>query len=668
MKFHVLTLTPAIILAAISIGYSFSGVELLYPEDPSAWKAGTAPFAEEGTHTHTHTHTHRNEHQRERRRGEESTSEQDDGEKPRKFFRYDEAGPKPIPGTARSHALPNAVPITNIIPREEAENKLYHARQRTNTSEPLSIIRPEPLMWKKAVREIEKSDPEKFFMLGRYNWNHTYHDDYRTLYLYNPAVLPLHNTITMPPQGENGGDEYEDGHGHGDYDPDLLSAGDLQELTGGDPRVRYVAVYRAYLGCNCFGRAKEDRHLMKVGEQISYLAVALLDEALDVIEGTDVLIDLNAGPSRLKYFRQDVEDCRIFLIKGEIYLVCNEAMKRVRIRRKQWSDQYIRHPTTPPPNYGTKKKIPMPYIFPNIHGNGLEVTLLSQSRIYGGKNMNVFRAPADSTTTLSSFSSHNTTPRTEYDYYLQIFPSPHRYGKLVIYDGPENENKISTRINDEWKNVTVPQGKLPQPTFDTPDAGHNISRCVDAPNTKNCSDPVDFPFFEVRQDHGTACCVKVILPLPVSSPDEGDRNGSRVGREVMVGITHQKLSPRNNFWLLDVHERYKDFGVDRFVSRFVAYNTHPPFETVARSGWFCLGFAEDAESNGKFGSTLAGKNLDARLDLFNQTYDCPIIHFASGFSETVGNSSRAIISYGINDCHPRMFFVEKDEIVRLLTQ
>jgi len=100
----------------------------------------------------------------------------------------------------------------------------------------------------------------------------------------------------------------------------------------------------------------------------------------------------------------------------------------------------------------------------------------------------------------------------------------------------------------------------------------------------------------------------------------------------------------------------------------VAYNPLPPFETVARSGWFCLGFADAAESNGRSGNSLAGKNLNARLDLFNQTYDCPIIHFASGFSEVVGNSSRAIISYGVNDCHPRMFFVDKDEIVRLLTQ
>ena len=64
-------------------------------------------------------------------------------------------------------------------------------------------------------------------------------------------------------------------------------------------------------------------------------------------------------------------------------------------------------------------------------------------------------------------------------------------------------------------------------------------------------------------------------------------------------------------------------------------------------------------------ATLLGAN--AHLELFNKTYDCPFIHFVSGFSEVVGNKSRAIIAYGVNDCHPRMFFVEKNEIVKLLT-
>jgi len=170
----------------------------------------------------------------------------------------------------------------------------------------------------------------------------------------------------------------------------------------------------------------------------------------------------------------------------------------------------------------------------------------------------------------------------------------------------------------------------------------------------------------------------------------------------MVGISHQKLSLKDRFWLKDTKNRYVGFGIDRFVSRFVAYETIFPFRIVAISGWFCLGFASQINEgpqqqqqqkrrndnnnhndnhydNTK--STFAGLlkntnnnnnntttiNINTQLDLFNVTYNCPIIHFISGFSEVVGNSSQAIIGYGINDCHPRMFKIEKQEIRQLLT-
>ena len=222
----------------------------------------------------------------------------------RRIFKYDEAGPKPIPGTARSHALPNAVPVTRTIPRQYAEDKQYHMSQRKNTSQPISIL----------PKAKHSGLPER--LLGEYNWNHSYATDYRTLYLYNPSILPLHNTCKDCEKAA---------------DPDNLSAEDLHQLTGGDPTVRYVAIYRAYTGCNCFG-PDPDREIMKAGEQLSYLAVALLDEHLDVVPGTDTLVDLNAGPRRTKYWRQPLEDCRIFALRGGIYLLCNEEMKRIKIR------------------------------------------------------------------------------------------------------------------------------------------------------------------------------------------------------------------------------------------------------------------------------------------------------------------------------------------------
>jgi len=74
-----------------------------------------------------------------------------------------------------------------------------------------------------------------------------------------------------------------------------------------------------------------------------------------------------------------------------------------------------------------------------------------------------------------------------------------------------------------------------------------------------------------------------------------------------------------------------------------------PFDIVARSGWFCLGF-----DNG-------GANTQYTLNLFGE-YACPAIHFPSTFAEVVGNPDRAIIGYGINDCTHNPIVIEKEEI------
>ena len=570
----------------------------------------------------------------------------------RLFFKYDTAGPKPIPGSARSHALSNAVPPTNTIPVEHAENKSYHISQRTNTSLPLSMKRmPE---WGK---------------FGRFDWNHTYHNDFRTLYLYNPSIIPLHNTIS-----HNSKNILTDKN-HYFEDPDALSEADLLALTGGDPSVRYVSTFRAYLGCNCFGRDKTDRTLMTAGEQISYLAIALLDERLDVVEGTDVLIDLNAGPGRGVYERQFVEDCRIFLIKGGTYLLCNEEMRRIQITRtpKKKNKKTSQSRTFPPPGYGTKRGIQPPYEYPNVHGDGLNITLLAHhGKIAGGKNFNIFRTIRQDTESNNAIKSTTEgSSKRIHEHLIQVFPNPHKYRKIYFPDATNPENKmmgptfkdpVSYQRSEE---EIAPQVRdPPKASFDTPDTLHNITTCPPK-DEKNCTAPLEVSFFEAENDHGTACCVVVFLPQ-----DEGEKNGDGNhgrGKEVMVGISHKKLSPRDNFWLRDIHRRYDHFGIDRFVSRFVAYDIDYPFDVVALSGWFCLGFANDpVELSHPHKSTLAGKNTNFRLDLFDDVYDCPVIHFASGFSEVVGNSSRAIIGYGVNDCHPRMFEVEKDEIVRML--
>lgn len=524
----------------------------------------------------------------------------DNVQRQRLFLRYDEAGIQPLPGTARSHRLPHAVPPSRTVPRHLGSNRTYMLSQRTNTSTP-SILRP-------------------LKILGTYNPEHDYATDFRPLYLYNPSVLPLHNTIENTPTGE--------------VDPDWLSPNDLQQLTGGDPLVRYVALFRAYLGNNCFG-ADPLRQMMTAGEQISYLAVALLDESLNVIPNTDVLIDVNAGPGYGKYRRQFREDCRIFLLRGSIYWVCNEGMHQVKIVRSNTT-------VVPEPNDTSR----LPYTYPNIYGNGLQITLMGYHvKLAGGKNFQLFRSPASKT--------GGDIDTGTYDYYVQTYPVPHKYKRLNILDSTKTSIVHPKRLplfpkssnQDPSSESTMP---VPPNAFDTPDVHHTVVHKIDCnTDTENATCTKEIAFFP-HQDHGSACCVEMELQ----------------GKGVIVGISHAKFNPQKKYWKLDTLHRYDSFAKGQYVSRFLAYTVDPPFDIVAASGWFCLGFANPEESVN--GNSLAGLNTEARLDLFNETYSCPIIHFVSGFSEYVGDPTKAIIAYGVNDCHPRMMVVKKSDIEKRL--
>jgi hypothetical protein len=49
-----------------------------------------------------------------------------------------------------------------------------------------------------------------------------------------------------------------------------------------------------------------------------------------------------------------------------------------------------------------------------------------------------------------------------------------------------------------------------------------------------------------------------------------------------------------------------------------------------------------------------------------QAEECPQITSISGITETAHDSSKVILSYGINDCVSRFVEIDKSEIVRLL--
>lgn len=552
----------------------------------------------------------------------------------RRFMTFDEAAPRVL--LARSHALPDAVPRHRVIPMEYAHDEQYHILKRTNTST-LSIIGE-----RGQKRPYYSSSDNIPYNSGNYNWEqHRYQHDHRALYLYNPSIVPLQQPDTDPLTI-------------------IFSHKDYEDITGGDVQVQYLATFRANIGGNCFGSDK--RKVMQTGEQISYLAVALLDGNLNLIPHSDVLIDINAGPSFGKYYMQFQEDCKAVVLWGKLYFLCNETLFRVHIRRRVNTTNVSTNDTMEN-NFHTGSDRQIPYRYPNIYGNGLDITLLKyQRKIAGGKNFNVFRVPAAATNeSLSSL--HSKDRQHSFDYYLQVYPLPHRYHRLIAPTTTTGPNDPDGTIHKEPEQTSP--GKLPPPSFDGPDTPNVITTCPE--NEKvgsrwitNCTNPITSPFFG-DLDHGTACCITLSLP---------NHHGT-----VLMGISHTKTSGiRNPWWTRDIYNRYTQnnitIGHRQYLSRLVAYQSTPPFDVVARSGWFCLGFAVTStkvtSESGR--NTLAGQNSQYQLDLFRTThsYNCPMIHFASGLSEYVNDPTKAIIAYGVADCYPRMIVVEKSDLVSRL--
>jgi hypothetical protein len=151
--------------------------------------------------------------------------------------------------------------------------------------------------------------------------------------------------------------------------------------------------------------------------------------------------------------------------------------------------------------------------------------------------------------------------------------------------------------------------------------------------------PVDsslrLPGYGMSRDRGSACCVSLEQEYYV-----GKYNYSHV----YVGISHSKAE-----------QHVEDQGYI-FMSRLYAFVPHHPFEVIAVSSHFCFGHSE-ADTPEPFAS-LTKNNLHLR----GRIYACPTVHFVSGIVEKVGDPSRVIVSYGINDCISRFVELEKTDI------
>ena len=106
------------------------------------------------------------------------------------------------------------------------------------------------------------------------------------------------------------------------------------------------------------------------------------------------------------------------------------------------------------------------------------------------------------------------------------------------------------------------------------------------------------------------------------------------------------------------------------VSLFYAFDTYPPFQLRARSGYFCLGFVpESYDGTNPEGGRPNPHNVLTRNRVLKQhgvEFNCPQMSFISSFTQKANGDNSVLIGYGLNDCTGRIVEVAKDDVVKLL--
>ena len=145
------------------------------------------------------------------------------------------------------------------------------------------------------------------------------------------------------------------------------------------------------------------------------------------------------------------------------------------------------------------------------------------------------------------------------------------------------------------------------------------------------------------EERGSACCVSL------TGPD---------GEDLMLGISHSKTKVQGKKSRTPLKSGWE---ANEFFSSFYVMKREAPYNVVARSGRFCLGFGSEEEQRT---NPFVLSNMKPLV--IGETYNCPKIHFVSGMVEKANDPSRVIIAYGVNDCTGRFVEVSKASIYDML--
>lgn len=446
------------------------------------------------------------------------------------------------------------------------------------------------------------------------------------------------------------------------------------------PTAVYLASFRVGGEQNCFPWHGIKEHWDSAQyaklSQTNHLGLALLDEQLDMIPGTDFVVDLQT-PLLGKYKFSNkkalsVIDFRLYVLHETIYLNINgppvfivpidlyfasndddnnnddgSHIKPRLLSNFTMSELWENH------KRGSQKDhILLDNLYDHGHGKKPKIQLVLQdipsvlsSVEENGKNYAMF--VVNKTTVLAELNIAN--PRTLRA--INLTASPERLARCEIYH-------LKSKGHFGCANATQAKKDEPiQKTISTGIQRRRVHRVITLTDDDHDPPPPSFatldelwfasPVFD-RFSHGGACCVSL----------------SYQEKDLIVGVGHHKVAYRTWMSQPEKSEQRLQQPSHQYASFFYAFDARHPLQLVAQSGMFCMPFASDQETNevNAYNSLAEWDQLRFR----GQTFDCPKISFVSDLNEHATNPNWAIVSYGINDCTSRMVVIDKSHIARLL--
>ena len=338
------------------------------------------------------------------------------------------------------------------------------------------------------------------------------------------------------------------------------------------------------------------------------------------IRNNDILYDTIVDLKAINGFSNNAQDYRLFVLQKQLYISSVDAITPI------W---FTTSTSNAPPNHSRKDTILIPTVFskdtdqPQFQLNAWVRRSVScvnchRKRAFCGKNFNYF---------VDDASTNNTS---EAMVRVEVWPTgPHTVHSVDLNRRCKRGLDPNTKYIDSLSEV--------RPTFPT-------------------MEEVDFPSLGGMESiftrgRGSACCIRV--PYPSAN--------SNISRTVLVGIQHTKTpSQRNKILPPNVTSNH-------YLSSFYAFESEPPYNIIAKTGWFCLGFPEDPNEDQRKDTSLLHRVTSWRkLVLGGRTYNCPRIHFLSGMTTKVNDPNAVILAYGINDCYSRFVEVRLSDIYNLL--